>query len=274
MKKIIKVILAIIIILAIALIGVGAWYIIDSNNKLKNEVNELKNQQNNLIESNAKNNIDNSNITNSTVTSNNGTQEKYEEIVAKYDNKDDDWIYNGENTKLAFSSAFESNNDEKGLSITDIIKNSDNTYTIKGVVHEIYKLTDSEIEELDTKGYIYIYGKKYKKDIRDENDENIVVLVNYDDSSDYLEYVFDINEKVLGDSTQWGECYKATNKHMQITVDADVLVLDANESAMEAGEGSTIAKLYESGNKNYSGLYNFVFKDGNCFEMFSIPYES
>ena len=182
MKKIIKVILAIIIIFAIALIGVGAWYIIDSNNKLKNEVNELKNQQNNLIESNAKNNIDNSNITNSTVTSNNGTQEKYEEIVAKYDNKDDDWIYNGENTKLAFSSAFESNNDEKGLSITDIIKNSDNTYTIKGVVHEIYKLTDSEIEELDTKGYIYIYGKKYKKDIRDENDENIVVLVNYDDS--------------------------------------------------------------------------------------------
>lgn len=284
MKKSSKVILVIIIIFVIALIGVGAWYVIDTNNKLKNEVNELKSQQNNLIESNDENNIGNSNVVNNSVTSNNVNQEKYEEIVAKYDNEDDDWIYNGENTKLAFSSAFNGIYGEKGLSITDIIKNSDNTYTIKGVVYENYKLTGSEIEELDSKGYIFIYGEKYKKDVSDVN-EGVIGLVKFDGSSDYREYYFDTNKKLLMESTQWGECYRITNKHMQITVDADVLILGGSESAMQEGEGSTIAELYESkngyvgyddesGNKSDVKLYNFVFKNGECFEMFSIPYES
>ena len=66
----------------------------------------------------------------------------------------------------------------------------------------------------------------------------------------------------------------------------DVLVLGGNEHDMEAGEGCTVEELYETvrANKEYkddeSGtrdsviLYNFVFKDNKCVELYSFPYES
>ena len=220
---------------------------------------------------------------NTTKQGNNNTEE-YGTITAKYDNVEYAWIYNGNNTKLAFSDA----PNEGGLSITNIIKNSDNTYTIKGVVYNEYKLTDSEIDKLNSNGFIFIYGKKYERSNTDI--ENYIELTKCEDKLEqydpYYIYHLDKEKRTLTrPSWQWDTCYRITDVHMQIKVDANVFVLDRNESAMEKGSGCTIDKLYksrnkyleyddESENKSDVSLYNFVFKDGKCIEMFGIPYES
>ena len=226
------------------------------------------------------------NTTNSTSndqTTKEPAEEKYEEIKAKYDNEEDDWIKNGKGTRVAFS---EKKDGFSGLSVTEIKKNDDGTYTMKGVVYEPYKVTDEEYKELEEKGYITIYGEKYKK-VTSVNGYEGISLVKDGENELIPTHIIDKdkNEKELKSNDQWGYCYRITDKHMQITLPGDTLVLGTNEYDMDSGNGTTVEELYntklgyigyddESGNKSALRLFNFVFKDDKCIELFSIPYES
>ena len=285
-KRKIKLITLVFIIIITLSIGIGIGYLINSNIKKDKTENsqmgniEINNSKENTNNINNKENYANKNTT----KQGNNNAEEYETITAKYDNVEYAWIHNGNNTKLGFANA----PNEGGLSITNIIKNSDDTYTIKGVVYNEYKLTDSEIDELNSNGFIFIYGKKYKRSNTDS--ENCIELTKCEDKLEqydpYYIYHLDKEKRTLTrPSWQWYTCYRITDMHMQIKVDANVFVLDRNEYAMNEGNGCTIDKLYksrnnyleyddESGNRSDAVLYNFVFKDGKCIEMFSIPYES
>lgn len=205
---------------------------------------------------------------------------KYEEITAKYDNEED-WIKNGKDTKVAFS---ESGDGFSGLSVTGIEKNSDGTYTIKGVVYAPYKVTEEEFKELEEIGYITIYGEKYKR-VTSINGYEGISLVKDGESELIRIFGIDTKSKLLQGNNQWGMLYRITDRHMKITLSANTLVLNSNEYDMESGTGITVEDLYntrngscgyddESGNKSFLSLYNFVFKDDKCIELYSIPYES
>jgi len=205
---------------------------------------------------------------------------KYEEIVAKYDNEDDNWIKNGKGTKVAFSGEID---DAAGLSITSINNNSDGTYTIKGVLYKQYEFTEAERKELEEKGTVTIYGEKFEKSMDDYGNS---VLRRKAKKEEYPEFHASEDGKYLYRNTQWGACYRIIKgKHMQITLDGDTLVLGRSEMEMEEGTGTTVAELYntmvkysefddESGTKEDVRLFNFVFKNNKCIELYSIPFES
>ena len=208
-------------------------------------------------------------------------EEKYEEIKAKYDNEEDDWIKDGKGPKVAFS---EKKDGFSGLSITEIKKNDDGTYTIKGIVYEPYKVTDEELKELEKTGYITIYGDKYKK-VANINGYEGISLVKDGENELVPTHGIDKDRKDLVRNDQWGVCYRITDKRMQITLPGNTLVLGTNEYDMEAGNGTTVEELYNtkkeqsdyddgSGNISALRIYNFVFKDDKCIELYSIPYES
>lgn len=216
------------------------------------------------------------NTTNSTSndqTTKEPAEEKYEEIKAKYDNPDD-WIYKGKNTKTAFSSE---KGDYVGLSISKITKNDDGTYTIQGAACKEYSLTDREYKSLETNKEYKINGEKYV--VIESNDETYGLAKNK--NSEYAQYRVRKDDHKLVSQDQWGTCYRETEQYMQITVKGDVLVLDRAEISMESGEGKSVEEFYESkkyvdddGENNTCSAYNFVFKDGKCFEIYAYPFES
>jgi len=247
----------------------------ENSTNSNNEVNVTSNAQNNSTLGNNSNTTSN---TQNNTTSNNNTSSKntnYEEITAKYDNKEYDWIKNGKNTKIAFS---EDKDGYSGLSITGIDKNSNGTYTIKGVMYKPYKVTDDELKKFKETGIITIYGEKYEERKDEYGNKGLYKAGKKEEFAS-----FRINEetKEIQSQDQWGTCYRITDKHMQITLRKDTLVLGANEYDMQDGKGKTVEELYktmkdfddESGNGMHR-CYNFVFKDGKCAMIFGTPYES
>lgn len=200
----------------------------------------------------------------------------YEVITAKYNIGEEDWIYNAKETRKAFDSY--NNDDECGLYIDNIEKNSDNTYTIKGEVASIYKLTSDEMKKLNETNKIVLFGEEYKIYNEEKLDDGSVQkqLISVSGERNFPEYCIS-NDGTLSSNTQLGTCHRATNKKMEITVNADVLCFEPYEISLIEGDGLTIKEVYESKEetKRITGRpYNFIFKDGKCISMYPILYES
>ncbi|MBP3502532.1 MAG: hypothetical protein J6K42_03515 [Clostridia bacterium] len=148
MKKLGKVVLVLLILVLLGVVGYGGYYLYNQNEEANKKIGELENKI--VIVSENKNEV---NIDTTENTSNNQS-DKYEKIVPKYYSDYDPEIFKSEYV------AFLENSEYIGLGIDEIIKNSDETYTVRGTAVSMYKLNDDEIAELEKTGYVHIEGKK------------------------------------------------------------------------------------------------------------------
>ena len=108
-------------------------------------------------------------------------------------------------------------NGEK-LFITDIKKEDDGKYTVKGLIYEQYEVTKDEYTKLkNAKSNIEILGIEYSKDKIQSN--NLKLKSSNENAENlYIKYDTKTKKYVLKDSTTDYSLYKKTEKYVQISV--------------------------------------------------------
>lgn len=241
MKKSTGVILVLIIVLLLGVIGVGGYFFIKENNGSSKEIGELKNEVAEL----RSNIINDSHNNNNTVVKSNTdglTEKKYEEITDKFTNESD------------------------SLFVTNVIKNSDDTYTLQGVIYSQYTLSVNELNEIVKTGKMQLDNTEYN--VKKEQNPDSYHLYDGDNHDVYtIRKDESTSNYVIIRNAQVSLTQKKTNVYKQITVSKDVKCVDAYFDS----DSKTVDEQF----KNYTPLtppdsthptpsYTFEFKNGKC----------
>lgn len=130
-------------------------------------------------------------------------------------------------------------NKEK-LFITNIEKDENEKYIIKGIIYEQYTVTKEEYNKIKNGTSVKIFGSEYKKDTIKLNNLN---LKSADENSYdlYITYDAKSNKYVVKDKTTDYNIYKTTNKYVKLLVDEDFVFVEekngrSNESTVKEVE--------------------------------------
>lgn len=165
-----------------------------------------------------------------------------------------------------------------GLYVTDVIKNKNKTYTLKGVIYSQYKLTHDELRKIQDKGKMKINDIEYIVS-QDEEDPTIYNLIYKDDKEEFVNYQIkplNNNEYFLECWSNISDVWELTDEYRQITIPADNSCKVIHEFGEET-EKSTVEKEFGNYKKkepketaNPYMIYNFEFKNGKVVEVYSL----
>lgn len=161
------------------------------------------------------------------------------------------------------------------LFVTEAIENSNNTYTLKGVIYTQYTISSVELNNILEKGSMTIEGEEYTIKNSDNTGEYDLFVEN----SDYALYklkMLNNNEYYLEAQAQIADVWKLTNEYKEITVSNDTkcsLISDYEE------EYNTVEKVFnnfekmepiETTNPNTNKSFIFQFENGECVEVINV----
>lgn len=153
--------------------------------------------------------------------------------------------------------------------ITEAIKNSNNTYTLKGVLYDEYTLTKSELDKCVKSGKITICGEKYNIKPKSKNEYSITI--DNKRNEEYLS-VKKRNDDTyyLESGTEFSTVYKLTNTYKQITVESNLKCEYLDEYGQESIK-TTVNKFFKDfkyrepvDTTNPSGVFELNLKNGKC----------
>ena len=188
-------------------------------------------------------------------------QDKYTEITSKLN--EDDLFY-----------------------VTDAVKNSDDTYTLKGVIYTRFTLSKSELENAAKSGsykYLNQYGtdpeyvnytvkKNYQEDMSDikydyafigkfKNEDRLCLYASKKDSDTYY----------IKNTTEFGDEWKLTDTYKKITVSGDVIVEnDYDSSKVKNYFNNFENRTASETNSHPTPCYTFEFSNGKCSKIFEM----
>ena len=113
------------------------------------------------------------------------------------------------------------------LYVTEVVKNNNNTYTLKGRICTQYTLTKAELDKAVKEGSLFIDNEIYK--IGKGKDGNHEYEL-YSSNSKVAYYILkkDSNTYYIENTTENPNVYKSTDKFRKITVDDTVMVENTN----------------------------------------------
>ena len=162
--------------------------------------------------------------------------------------------------------------------VTDTVKNSDGSYTLKGVIYTKLTLSKTELENAVKNGS-YKYFNQYGTDPE---------YVNYSVKKNYEghDYAFigkfknedrlcfyatkkDSNTYYIQNDTEFGDEWKLTDNYKKITVSGDVVVEnDYDSSKVKNYFNNFENKTTSETNSHPSPCYTFEFSNGKCTKIF------
>jgi len=156
------------------------------------------------------------------------------------------------------------------------VDESQDTYTLKGVIYSQYTITQSELDKAVKARSIEIIGQKYTVEKSTEEDD--VYEVYDDDTPGFIPHnrinPYKIKKKdedtyYLESHYQISNVWKLTKSYKQITVDKDTTVeYDNSEEELTAeDEFSNFESSSPEDTTNPSPAYTFVFEDGECVKI-------
>mgnify|MGYP004523862969 CR=1 FL=1 len=249
-KSFIFVILAMIIIIAIMGYCIYNLYIEKTNTKeeidnLKNQISSLESKNNEAQEENGKNENENTNINANTDTNNN----KYTEISSELNGID-------------------------VLYVTNVIKANDR-YTLQGVLYTQYILSNSELQDVISKGSMEINDKNYII----KNTSNSKEYDLYDSAQNEITYKIkesDENTYYLEAQAQISDVWKLTNEYKEIKVSKDTkcsMLFDYDEKYNKVEDvfnNYSEEKASETTNPDSKRTFKFKFTNGKCTEVINV----
>lgn len=160
------------------------------------------------------------------------------------------------------------------LFVTDAIENSDETYTLKGVIYTQYTISYEELSDILEKGSMTIGNKEYT--IKNSDNANEYDL--FEKNKEFALYklkMINSNEYCLETQAQVSDNWKLTEEYRQITVPSDMLCTEA------AGD-TTVEEVF----KNYKKVtptetkiipdgrntFRFVFENGEIKNIYRAEY--
>lgn len=165
--------------------------------------------------------------------------------------------------------------------ITKVVKNVDDTYTLKGVLYTKLIMTKNELEEIYEKGnysyynmifsnepenqskYIeYLVKKNYRGDEFNKYEYAFLKMCGDEDKVCYYAVKKDEDSYYIKNIGQFGDEWKLTNNYMEITVPDNLLVnTDAEEITVDEFFKDFKDSEAEETNNPISG-FRFEFEDG------------
>lgn len=167
--------------------------------------------------------------------------------------------------------------------ITKVVKNENDTYTLKGVLYTKLIMTKNELEEIYEKGkysyynmifsnepenqqkYIeFLVRKNYKEDEFNKYDYAFIKMCGDEDKVCYYAVKKDEDSYYIKNIGQFGDEWKLTNNYKEITVPGNLLInTDAEEITVnEYFKNFKDIQAEETNNPN-SG-FRFEFEEGKC----------
>lgn len=157
------------------------------------------------------------------------------------------------------------------LFVTDVIKNANNTYTLKGVLYTQYTLTQSELDKIINDKKMVLNGVTFTVK-EDESSSEYGLYDSRDVSDNFASYKIkkkDSNEFYLERQAQIQNVWKLAHEYRQITIDKDVVV--ENDYTEEK---STVEKTFNNFKSvspeettNPFPSYTFKIENGKCIKV-------
>ena len=154
------------------------------------------------------------------------------------------------------------------LYVTNVEKNTDNTYTLQGVIYSIYTLTYNEMEQIKSIGTFNLAGKTYNVK---KNEKNIWEL--YDGNTDFPKYqILNLNTGgyYLSRLTTLSNVYKITPIKRQITVSRDTICEYNYNEATAKEEFDNFQPREPNVESDFPiPFYSFKFENGKCVSIYA-----
>lgn len=160
------------------------------------------------------------------------------------------------------------------LFVTDAIENSNNTYTLKGVIYTQYTISHKELSDILDKGSMTIESKEYTI----KHSDNAGEYDLFEKNNEYARYKLkkiNSNEYYLETQAQVSDNWKLTNEYRQITVSNDTKCRVAFDYEKKYNTVEDVFKNFEqtkpleTKNPDLDKTFTFKFEDGKCVEVIS-----
>jgi len=160
------------------------------------------------------------------------------------------------------------------LFVTDAIENSNNTYTLKGVIYTQYTISPKELSDILDKGAMTIESEVYtikrsdnagEYDLFEKDNENALYKLKMLNSKEYY----------LETQAQVADNWKLTNEYKEITVSKDTkcsIAFDYEEkynTVDDVFKNFEQTKPIETKNPDVDKTFTFKFENGKCVEVIS-----
>lgn len=161
------------------------------------------------------------------------------------------------------------------LFVTDAIENSNNTYTLKGVIYTQYTISYKELSEILEKGSMTIESEEYT--IKKNDNEGGYDLLKKDD--EYVRYKLkeiNYNEYYLESQAQIMNNWKLTDEYKEITVSNDTkcdMAFDYEEkynTVEDVFNNFERTKPLETKNPDSEKTFIFKFENNKCVEIINV----
>lgn len=167
-----------------------------------------------------------------------------------------------------------------GLYVTEVIKNKNKTYTLKGVLYSQYKISHKELRKILNKGKMSINSKEYIIKEADNDDSFEYKLIEKDDKDEsaiYEIYELNDNEYFLQCNMNITDVWELTEEYRQITIPVDKSCKVVYNYGSEAPDELTVEEAFGDYKKaepeetsNPWMIYNFEFKNGKVIEVYNL----
>ena len=233
------------LVILIILIGVMGYMMYQMNSEIKELSEKVANSEKVTANDTV---VDTDNTTENNLTEN-SSDNKYSEITKELDGID-------------------------VLYVTDAIENSNNTYTLKGVIYTQYTISHKELSDILDKGSMTIEGKAYT--IKNSNNAGEYDLFEKD--NEYALYklkMINSNEYYLETQAQVSDNWMLTNEYKEITVSKDTKCSMAFDYEEKYNTVDNVFKNFEqtkpieTKNPNADKTFTFKFENGKCVEVIS-----
>lgn len=162
--------------------------------------------------------------------------------------------------------------------VTDVIKNEENLYTLKGVIYTKYIISEAELGNILEQGKMQVNNVEYKI-IKNEGEINLDAVeyclceTNNEDVRYILEKI-NSDEYYLKSNATITDCYKLTDKYIQVSVKGDVTVNDEVDRKIKTVE--EVFGNYENATPvqqtfpDAKNTFTFKYEDGNVKEVTNV----
>ena len=158
------------------------------------------------------------------------------------------------------------------LYVTDVKKNKNGTYTLKGTVYTKLTMTKDELEDIVAKGS-YKYRGENLKVINSNGDKGNAYEFHGNWSGQERVYYVAVKKSkdvyYIENTTENSNEWKMTKKHVSITLGKDLNVEDDNENGDSTVESKfkDFKKVKDEESYPPTPAYTFEFKDGKCTKV-------
>lgn len=252
-------------IIAIVIITVLGLMVVSFNKKNESNIAQQQKISNSVQNNTTKNEINNT--TNSIVT------------------KDKEYLIDTTLKNKKYEKYITTNGIE-GMYITEAIKNTDETYTLKGIMFTKFRIDSYELEDLLKEEKVKLNGKEYTFKENDDDERPYVLEPVKNEKGAYDYYINKIEDNIyeINRAVQLGTIYiYIEDGYSQITVEKDMLIEDeySGESNTTVEEQFnnltkediqlTEEEIYEDNSFDTNRTFQFeTDEEGNCKKIINL----